>query len=877
MAAAAAALTYTPTPQELPLYEALFQTADGNQRGSISGAEAVAFFSRSKLPVQALRQIWTLADSSKTNTLHRAEFFVAVRLIQLYQNGEKGEGADLQARAGVVLKPPVFENFTMPQPTPTPVPVVQHPPVQQPVVVQQPTPVVQQGNGGGALTTDPYALTPGDISSYSALFPNYADTNTNKVPGQVAVTLFTKSGLDTGVLRGIWAMCDVDGDNMLDLYEFVAAMHLIVCVGKKGCAVPGNGALPPGLKGYVTSKGGTLGNAVGSVAAAPSTPSGDPMSLPSPNSVMPPPNVNVNAPMAQVAAPVYQQQPPPLQQQQVQQQVPEDRFSAFDDLDTSTVVSTGHYSVNNHAMQQPQQQQQQQQYPTNTTSTNIMGGGGGMSVGNVSIGMSAANSITEPPSPVPVPVQHQHTTAAAAAVPMMQMPSIVDEAVEVPASEPVPPVATVSYTTPTPAPTLAPAPASSNNESSNGAQSLQSLVTKLQAENISLKAKLGTYSSEEGELVEQKQKLLVDIGALMDRLTVLREEVVTKREAIGVLGAEVAVLGEKKEVLKEAVVAEEGHLEWMEGVQQAQQQQQQVQEPAAAAPVVQDMDFFGATPVVSAPVPAPAPVMSSYHQEQPFNVAAPAPAPLESSSSNNLNPFEQPQQPQPVAVVQPAPVPVQEQEPPEPTAEETARLAALRENTDAIRSRREEASTKIVELTAASSAAAANANSAEQEVADINSAKTKFGGKKKKAKALEAATSKASLERQKAYEAAHAVKLAEEGLRTLQAELETAEVELVSYESYVQDNLQKKKAEMENGNNYNMAPAPAPVPVSKPAPAPVYSQPPAHLRTNTAEITSDMFGLYGGAVMGGGDPSPDKQQPYGNGGMSGAANTNPFW
>jgi len=136
---------------------------------------------------------------------------------------------------------------------------------------------------------------------------------------------------------------------------------------------------------------------------------------------------------------------------------------------------------------------------------------------------------------------------------------------------------------------------------------------------------------------------------------------------------------------------------------------------------------------------------------------------------------------------------------------------------------------------------------------------------------LEAVTSKASLEA-----AAHAVKLAEEGLRTLQAELETAEVELVSYESYVQDNLKKKKAEMENGNNYNMAPAPAPVPVSKPVPVPVYSQPPAHLRTNTAEITSDMFGLYGGAVMGGGDPSPDKQQPYGNGGMS-AANTNPFW
>ena len=49
----------------------------------------------------------------------------------------------------------------------------------------------------------------------------------------------------------------------------------------------------------------------------------------------------------------------------------------------------------------------------------------------------------------------------------------------------------------------------------------------------------------------------------------------------------------------------------------------------------------------------------------------------------------------------------------------------------------------------------------------------------------------------------------------------------------------------------------------------------SHMRTNTAEISNDMFGLYGGAVMGGGIPSPDKPatKSYGNG----AATNNPFW
>lgn len=39
-------------------------------------------------------------------------------------------------------------------------------------------------------------------------------------------------------LRQIWELSDADGDSKLSLAEFCMGMHLIVCVSKKGMAVP---------------------------------------------------------------------------------------------------------------------------------------------------------------------------------------------------------------------------------------------------------------------------------------------------------------------------------------------------------------------------------------------------------------------------------------------------------------------------------------------------------------------------------------------------------------------------------------------------------------------------------------------------------------
>merc|ERR1719162_428106 len=95
-AAASVSVSYQPTPSEQPYYFGLFRAADVAGQGQIGGTEAVQFMTRSQLPMDVLKQIWTVANppssassSTSTNSLDPKKFAIVVRLIQLTQNGQK--------------------------------------------------------------------------------------------------------------------------------------------------------------------------------------------------------------------------------------------------------------------------------------------------------------------------------------------------------------------------------------------------------------------------------------------------------------------------------------------------------------------------------------------------------------------------------------------------------------------------------------------------------------------------------------------------------------------------------------------------------------------------------------------------------------------
>ncbi len=252
-AAAPPQYSYTPpTPSELSYYNALFAVADKSSVGYLSGPSAVEFFLLSKLPLELLKTIWTMADQPSTNTLDAKKFYVAVRLIQLFQNGKKPVDLALnvmmETTGSSSMKPPYFEGVEVPQlalppqqqqqqghlgqsfpvhQQPQLIPQQQQPnqypsPQIQPLVAasspqRSPVPPISSSFSVGGImpplpldtttaapttTTlaiqDPYTMTPQELSRYDALFPMYAtkDTADEKmyVHGATAVELFCKSG-----------------------------------------------------------------------------------------------------------------------------------------------------------------------------------------------------------------------------------------------------------------------------------------------------------------------------------------------------------------------------------------------------------------------------------------------------------------------------------------------------------------------------------------------------------------------------------------------------------------------------------------------------------------------------------------------------------
>ncbi|CAL8579571.1 hypothetical protein XPA_005309 [Xanthoria parietina] len=81
------------SPQDKAAFDQIFSTVDTANRGFITGDQAVSFFSNSRLPEEALAQIWDLADINSEGQLSKEEFAVAMYLIR--QQRSKTTGRDV--------------------------------------------------------------------------------------------------------------------------------------------------------------------------------------------------------------------------------------------------------------------------------------------------------------------------------------------------------------------------------------------------------------------------------------------------------------------------------------------------------------------------------------------------------------------------------------------------------------------------------------------------------------------------------------------------------------------------------------------------------------------------------------------------------------
>lgn len=105
-------LSYDPTPEELPLFEKLFERCDvHNTRSSIMSEEAHALLSLSCLPLDVIKMIMSMTTNNGSQLLDRKQFFIAIRLVQLRQNRVSVRNLTLTVLDDVRLNPPYFKGL----------------------------------------------------------------------------------------------------------------------------------------------------------------------------------------------------------------------------------------------------------------------------------------------------------------------------------------------------------------------------------------------------------------------------------------------------------------------------------------------------------------------------------------------------------------------------------------------------------------------------------------------------------------------------------------------------------------------------------------------------------------------------------------------
>lgn len=573
-------------------YGALFQAADTERSGAIGGAKAVEFFTRSKVPVATLKQIWTVSDQPPTNSLDPRKFAVAVRLIQLEQNGLKPSGPDLAQVGGPNLRPAFFEGVASPPASPAhsgPPPPQQQQQQQQPPTPPRP-PMPGNVGGGGSVAgggssvaggsmaqlpppppslqqqqpphlqqqltvQDPYTLNPQEQARYEQLFPEYCKQDPNYMYGSEAVALFSKSGLEQQQLARIWGMVDHPVDNRLDKLEFAMAMHLIVCVSKK------NLPMPPGL----------------------------PLSLKQLKSQQPPPSAAAGGPPGGAAL----GGPPPIQRVGTQDgsvaagsmmggggppPIQVGGGSNGEGLPSPQAMRSPQGLPSPQSMMQaPSSPQQQQQHtmqmssmpqPSSSGDGGIPSPGGGGGRPPVASNMS---NLANMPGPPPIsqmggvsisdafeglgggdtgsissyrattPYEQQQTSYEQHNNPNVASPK------QSPKAEAAPAPAPASRTIESPKTTKQLASSYNMGEAHEELEKLKAVLQKLQAENISLKATMGSMTEEEKDIQKELSATVAEVSKLSNELTTLRAQVLASKSRLLEASAELKATKEKKE------------------------------------------------------------------------------------------------------------------------------------------------------------------------------------------------------------------------------------------------------------------------------------------------------------------------------------------
>ncbi|KAL1584691.1 hypothetical protein WHR41_06908 [Cladosporium halotolerans] len=200
------------SPEEKRAFAYLFNQADTDQLGVVTGERAVPFFERTTLDPQVLGEIWQIADTENRGLLTKPGFCIVLRLIGHYQAG-RDPTTELAFQPGPI---PKFDGIQIPgmgQGSASPSQGTAPPGALQP-----------QLSGQAPIRVPP--LDPQKVQQYSGLFEKSGAQN-GQLDAGTAKAIFEKSGLPNETLGRIWMLSDREQRGALDQTEFIVAMHLL--------------------------------------------------------------------------------------------------------------------------------------------------------------------------------------------------------------------------------------------------------------------------------------------------------------------------------------------------------------------------------------------------------------------------------------------------------------------------------------------------------------------------------------------------------------------------------------------------------------------------------------------------------------------------
>ncbi|KAG6833491.1 hypothetical protein H0H87_006063 [Tephrocybe sp. NHM501043] len=220
---------FSPTPAELALVAQIFNQADPQKLGILTGDVAVKVFGGAKLQPSVLGEIWSIADEDNNGWLPRKGVAIALRLIAWAQKGEKIT-PELVSKPGPL---PDIEGYSaIPQNT-TGTPLAKSPPPTVPVLTAQ------------------------EKTKFMNLFNKAGPDANGLLSGNKARDIFVKSKLGNDTLLQIWNLADTQDRGALDSTDFAIGMYFIQAL-MSGHLTFVPTILPPGL--YQQAGGGSANN-----------------------------------------------------------------------------------------------------------------------------------------------------------------------------------------------------------------------------------------------------------------------------------------------------------------------------------------------------------------------------------------------------------------------------------------------------------------------------------------------------------------------------------------------------------------------------------------------------------------------------------------